>query len=742
MQSGSRARAGAWTSPARGRPGRRTASAARLRAAGGGRIAPPPATLLAALGLASAACPAALALPAAQGAAITLSARHGADFSLPVSRLAAPLPEGGWDSPLPGTLRITGTFGESRGGHLHSGIDLSTGGVTGVPVRALAAGSVVRLRAGAFGYGRALYFDVGGGTLIVYGHLQRFAPALEGFLRGAQEAAGEYEADLSIEPGRFVHAAGDTLAWSGDTGSGPAHLHLEVRRGGLPVNPLIAGLRAPDGAPPSLPALVWRALDSSGWVDGGSSATRAAPGDGGAPCAPPVRVHGLVGLECLAVDANGATDARLTPLRIGLYLDGELIFERRFHAFPFGLAGEVRRIYGPEAAGEGPFRQRLYRWPPGARPDVGDTGAGTGWIDAGALSPGRHEVRIEASDAAGRTAELRGEIEPALPDPPRPPLRPGAARAAPLRASAWVEEMLVLFELEAPEPLPEAPQAELLLAEGGALPLEPRGAGPNGGWLFAATVGDFDGLCSRLRVALPQAGDAETLALPALLGVSGRDPRASGVPPARVGSLTLSATPATFPGAAAVLVRLSTAPADTASELQAISPLVTLEPEWAPLAAPLGVFLGPDSAAVAVGWEGPWALYRRRAGGGWGLAGRECVPAGWGAEVSALGSYALMLDCRAPRIVRPSPADGAWSAARPETLRVVLEEEGAGVDVLGSDIVLDGVLLLAAYDVDRGELWAEVPARLAPGEHRWEVRAVDRAGQTARREMRFTWTPR
>ncbi|MBM3318883.1 MAG: hypothetical protein FJY75_13630, partial [Candidatus Eisenbacteria bacterium] len=98
-----------------------------------------------------------MALPAAQGAAITLSARHGADFSLPVSRLAAPLPEGGWDSPLPGTLRITGTFGESRGGHLHSGIDLSTGGVTGVPVRALAAGSVVRLRAGAFGYGRALY---------------------------------------------------------------------------------------------------------------------------------------------------------------------------------------------------------------------------------------------------------------------------------------------------------------------------------------------------------------------------------------------------------------------------------------------------------------------------------------------------------------------------------------------------------------------------------------------------------
>jgi len=88
--------------------------------------------------------------------------------------------------PLDGELRITGTFGEPRGGHLHTGLDLSTGGATGWPVRALADGWVVRLRAGATGYGRALYLETHAGEIIVYGHLSSFAPGPETYLREAQ----------------------------------------------------------------------------------------------------------------------------------------------------------------------------------------------------------------------------------------------------------------------------------------------------------------------------------------------------------------------------------------------------------------------------------------------------------------------------------------------------------------------------------------------------------------------------
>ena len=38
--------------------------------------------------------------------------------------------------PLDPPLRITGSFGELRGGHFHAGLDFSTGGTTGRPVYA------------------------------------------------------------------------------------------------------------------------------------------------------------------------------------------------------------------------------------------------------------------------------------------------------------------------------------------------------------------------------------------------------------------------------------------------------------------------------------------------------------------------------------------------------------------------------------------------------------------------------
>lgn len=41
-----------------------------------------------------------------------------------------------WIPPLAPPLRLTGTFGEYRRGHLHTGIDLSTYGETGWPVSA------------------------------------------------------------------------------------------------------------------------------------------------------------------------------------------------------------------------------------------------------------------------------------------------------------------------------------------------------------------------------------------------------------------------------------------------------------------------------------------------------------------------------------------------------------------------------------------------------------------------------
>ena len=59
--------------------------------------------------------------------------------------------------PLLDIIAPVASFGEYRPDHLHPGVDLSTGGRTGLPVVAVADGEIYRLKVEWRGYGRALY---------------------------------------------------------------------------------------------------------------------------------------------------------------------------------------------------------------------------------------------------------------------------------------------------------------------------------------------------------------------------------------------------------------------------------------------------------------------------------------------------------------------------------------------------------------------------------------------------------
>jgi len=349
---------------------------------------------------------------------------------------AVPAGSATWVPPLPLPLGLTGTLGEYRTGHLHAGVDLSTGGVTGVPVRAVRSGSVVRIRASGGGYGRALHVRSAEGTEILYGHLERFAPALESYTRDAQRGAGEYEVDLAPDPGRFVVTAGDTIAWSGESGAGPPHLHLEVRENDFALNALTLGLSAPDLRPPELGPIGLRALGPEGFV-GDSTLAIVGP-----HAVDPLCVWGRVGIECRVVDANGTTSARLAPLRIEVTLDGESIFVRRFDRMSIGAGPAVQRVYGTLFGAQGPWSYRLHHWPPGADPDPTEVAGETGIIDFAAIRPGEHRLCIEACDAAGGWSQLACRVEV------RPPLRVARWRAAPDRSGGgW------LFGLRLHEPV-------------------------------------------------------------------------------------------------------------------------------------------------------------------------------------------------------------------------------------------------------------------------------------------------
>ena len=114
--------------------------------------------------------------------------------------------------PAEGT--VTDGFG-MRWGRMHLGIDV---GILSAPdVRAAAAGTVIATGylAGYEGYGNVVLVDVGEGYSVLYAHL----------------------AVAGVEAGQWVDRD-EQLGTAGCTGSCTGtHLHLELRRDGVPVDP-------------------------------------------------------------------------------------------------------------------------------------------------------------------------------------------------------------------------------------------------------------------------------------------------------------------------------------------------------------------------------------------------------------------------------------------------------------------------------------------------------------------------
>ncbi len=172
-------------------------------------------------------------------------------------------------APLDLPAVITGTFGEYRIGHFHAGLDYSTDETVGHPVYAPLAGVVERVRASGVGYGRSLYLRAADGRLIVLAHLDAFDQPVASYVEAVQDSTGQYEQDLWPPAGRFRVAAGQRVGWSGRSGTGDPHLHLEVRRGDMAIHPLRAGAATVSVASPRLARVTLEPLDDTSLVERG-----------------------------------------------------------------------------------------------------------------------------------------------------------------------------------------------------------------------------------------------------------------------------------------------------------------------------------------------------------------------------------------------------------------------------------------------------------------------------------------
>jgi hypothetical protein len=156
-----------------------------------------------------------------------------------------PYPQDYFRSPMDIPVHPSGTFGELRGNHFHAGLDFRTQQKEGLPVYAAAAGYVSRIKVSTYGYGTVLYIDHPNGYTTVYGHLSKYAPKIEEYVRTRQYAKQSFDIELMPKPGELPVTKGELVALSGNTGgSGGPHLHFEYRdtKTEWVINPLLFGL--------------------------------------------------------------------------------------------------------------------------------------------------------------------------------------------------------------------------------------------------------------------------------------------------------------------------------------------------------------------------------------------------------------------------------------------------------------------------------------------------------------------
>jgi len=121
-----------------------------------------------------------------------------------------------------------------------------------------AKGYVSRIKVSEWGYGKALYITHPNGYTTVYGHLKKFAPKIEAYVKKQQYQKESFTIQLYPNSTELTVNQNEVIAYSGNTGgSGGPHLHYEIRdKNSNPMNPMLFGIEIPDSKNPEIRACI------------------------------------------------------------------------------------------------------------------------------------------------------------------------------------------------------------------------------------------------------------------------------------------------------------------------------------------------------------------------------------------------------------------------------------------------------------------------------------------------------
>lgn len=238
-----------------------------------------------------------------------------------------------YSSPVKIPIFLSGNFAELRPNHFHGGIDIKTQGRTGLPIYAAAEGMVSRISVNSTGYGNALYIDHPNGTTTVYGHLEKFSPRIEEYIRRIQYEKETFVINQIVPPGTLPVKKGEEVAKSGNTGSsGGPHLHFEIRRTKeeILLNPLLFHMPAQDKIKPVVLSLMVYPVSEEASVSGKNQSQRFEIVQAGGKYTlknnQPISVWGKIGFGIQAVDLLDGSPNKCGIYSLKLSVDNEVIY--------------------------------------------------------------------------------------------------------------------------------------------------------------------------------------------------------------------------------------------------------------------------------------------------------------------------------------------------------------------------------------------------------------------------------
>ncbi|WP_190809295.1 M23 family metallopeptidase [Flagellimonas sp. S3867] len=273
-------------------------------------------------------------------------------------------PSDAFRSPMEIPLVLAGTFGELRSNHFHSGIDIKTQGRQGLPIIAIADGTVARIKVSHWGYGKALYIAHPNGYTSVYAHLRKFSPEIEAYIKKLQYKKQSYEVEAFPDFGELKVAKGSTIAYSGNTGgsSGP-HLHFEIRNSVTekPTNPLLYGYDVRDATNPSLIGLFAYPLSNEAVVNQSAKKIQLnyTKQPDGSFLTDTVKAIGVIGFGFNGFDRQDMAANKNGVYAVKQVVNGKVYSEYDFETFSFRETRYINTLI--DYAHFGKFRQRIQK---------------------------------------------------------------------------------------------------------------------------------------------------------------------------------------------------------------------------------------------------------------------------------------------------------------------------------------------------------------------------------------------